>query len=177
MTTIALALFKKFWPYLLAALLVVAAIVWWNRYIGSVEAKGYTHGYDKATAEATAAKLVQLEVNRLAFAKLLSDRDTKAELLTKANDDALKQLGDSQNETAHLRDRLASNSSGLLINATCHQSTPRLGAKAPSVPGVDSGTGARLDKTAERAYNTLRDGIDTVEGKLAACQGELRIRQ
>jgi len=170
-------LLKKLWPYILAALLVVAALVWWNSYTASIEAKGYTHGYDKATAEATAAKLVQAEVNRLAFAKLLSDRDAKAALLTAANDTALKQLGDSRHETARLRDSLASGTVGLRIAATCPQSIPRLSPQAASVPSVDIGTGARLDKVAERSYNALRDGINQAAAQLSACQGELKIRQ
>jgi len=170
-------LLKKFWPYILAALLVVAALVWWNHFISSVEAKGYAHGYDKATAESTAAKLAQAEVNRRAFAKLLSDRDAKAALLTTANDTALKQLGDSRHETARLRDSLASGTVGLRINATCPQSQPRLGPQVTNDPSVDIGTGARLDKVAERSYNALRDGINQAAAQLSACQGELKIRQ
>ena len=35
-------LLNKFWPYILAAILVVAALVWWNSYTAGIEAKGYT---------------------------------------------------------------------------------------------------------------------------------------
>ena len=170
-------LLKKFWPYILAVILVVAALVWWNRFISGVEAKGYTHGYDKATAEATAAKLVQAEVNQKAFAALIADKDAKNALLSASDDKHSKALRTSQNETARLRDSLASGTVGLRINATCTQSIPRLGPQASSVPSVDIGTGARLDKVAERSYNALRDGINQATAQLAACQGELKIRQ
>ena len=170
-------LLKKFWPYILAVILVVVALVWWNRFISGVEAKGYTHGYDKATAEATAAKLVQAEVNQKAFAALIADKDAKNALLSASDDKHSKALRTSQNETARLRDSLASGTVGLYVNATCPQSQPRLGPQTTSNSSVDIGTGARLDKVAERSYNALRDGINQATAQLAACQGELKIRQ
>lgn len=47
MMTIALALLKRFWPYLLLIAGVVLAIIWFNQYLDSVEQRGY----DRRTAE------------------------------------------------------------------------------------------------------------------------------
>lgn len=177
MMTVALALLRKFWPYLLGALLVALALVWWNAYISSVESKGYARGYDKATAEATTKELAQQQANQAAFAALLADRDAKDATLSAAADKNFSALRTAQNETLRLRDRLASGSVGLRIAATCPQSTPRLGAQTAPGARVDTGTGAELDPVARQAYFALRDGINRVDAKLAACQDELRLRE
>ena len=124
------------------------------------------------TSKYEAEKRVQLEVNQKAFAALVADRDAKDARLTASNDKYLKQWRAAQNETNRLRN---SDSVGLRIAAIC----PTTGSppKATGYASVDTGTGAELDVTSRRAYYALRDGIDQVEAKLAACQSELRIRQ
>lgn len=47
MISIAAALLKRFWPFILAVILTFAVLVWWNRFIASVEQRGY----DKAVGE------------------------------------------------------------------------------------------------------------------------------
>jgi hypothetical protein len=172
-TTIALALLRKFWPYLLGALLVIAAVIWWNRYVHSIEARGDAGGYARATAEGTAKELAQLQVNQKAFAALIAARDIKDAALSASADKHLSDLRTAQNETT----RLASGSVGLRVFATCPQSTPRLGTQTTPGTRVDTGTGAELDAAARQAYFALRIGINQVDAKLAACQDELRLRQ
>lgn len=168
MTTVALALLRKFWPYILGVLLVVAALVWWNGYVASVESKGY----DKAVAESTARELAQARANQQAFAKLIADRDKQAAALTAANDKALKKLGEAQNETNRLRNV---DSYGLRVRALCPNSGQS--AQGATNASLDTGTGAELDSVARQDYNALRKGIDRTEAKLAACQAELILRQ
>ena len=65
MITIALALLKRFWPYILAALLVIAAVAAWNGYISHVESRGDKKGYDRATAEYNVKLVAAEEAARL----------------------------------------------------------------------------------------------------------------
>lgn len=175
MYTAAFTFLKKFWPYILGALLIVVCVIWWNSYISSVEERGYKRGYDKATAEYNVEKLKQAEVNQKAFAKLVSDRDAGNALLTASTDAAMKKLQESQHETKRLRDLANAGRVGLHINAHCP--TAGTDSQVTGYASLDTGTGAELDPTARQAYFDLRDGIDTVESKLAACQGELKLRQ
>lgn len=93
--------------------------------------------------------------------------------LSAKNDQHAADLRAAQNETNLLRSRVNAGSLGLRVAANC----PDLSQVAPA-PGsrVDSGTGAELAGPARRAYFALRDGIDAVDAKLAACQDELRLR-
>lgn len=93
----------------------------------------------------------------------------------KASDDAhASQLQKAQNETNALRDRVSAGPVRLLVAAKC----PAAGVvpAASSASSVDPGDGAELDPSARSAYFALRDGIDRAEGKLSACQGQLKLR-
>lgn len=135
---------------------------------------GYKVADWRLTGQYTAEKLEASQEAAKALAAMTADRDALAGKLSAANDQHTNELRNAQNETNRLRDRLANNSSGLRIAATCPES--RLGPQAPSGARVDSGTGAELDSTARRAYFALRDGIDRASAQLAACQDELRLR-
>jgi prophage endopeptidase len=101
-------------------------------------------------------------------------RDALAARLRASDDLHAAKLQEAQNETNRLRDRVSAGPVRLLVAAKC-PAVPDL-PQAASAPGVDSGTGAELDPAARSAYFALRDGINAAEGKLAACQGELRER-
>jgi hypothetical protein len=123
----------------------------------------------KANAEALAvahAAIAQRDEAVAAYTHLAGELSAK-------NDQHAAELRAAQNETNLLRTRVNAGSLGLRVAATC----PDLSQIAPA-PGsrVDTGTGAELAGTAQQAYFALRDGIDTVDAKLAACQDELRLR-
>ena len=98
-------------------------------------------------------------------------RDALAARLRASDDLHAAKLQEAQDETNRLRDRVSAGPARLLVAAKC-PAAPNL-PEAASAPGVDSGTRAELDPEARSAYFALRDGINAVEGKLAACQGEL----
>ncbi len=120
-------------------------------------------------AERVTQRDAAAEVLRLA----LADRDRKADTLRAANDTNLAKLQGAQDETNLLRTRLASGTGGLRVRAICP--TAPVPQAAPA-SGVGDGAGAELDPAARRDYFALRDGINRVEAKLAACQDELRVR-
>lgn len=102
------------------------------------------------------------------------ERDALAARLRASDDLHAAKLKEAQDETNSLRDRVSAGPVRLLVAAKC-PAAPLLPEASPA-PGVDSGTRAELDPEARSAYFALRDGIDAAEGKLRACQGELRER-
>lgn len=99
-------------------------------------------------------------------------RDALAADLAASNDLHLAKLKGAQDETNRLRDCLRSGTCGLRVAVKCPDQ-PTAGATGT---GVDSGAWADLAPTAGQAYFALRDGIDRVDVKLAACQAELKKR-
>lgn len=127
-------------------------------------------------ANAAADKKALQDVKTAVDARTLAEgqRDALAARLRAADDLHAAKLQEAQNETNRLRDRVSAGPVRLLVAAKC-PAAPNL-PQAASAPGVDSGTGAELDASARLAYFALRDGIDRVEAKLAACQAELSER-
>lgn len=153
----------------LAARLIAAAIA-----LGVAFGAGWSvNGWRidaKVNAEAAQALKTAQDGRTLAE----GERDALAARLRASDDLHATKLKEAQNETNSLRDRVSAGPVRLLVAAKCPAS-PVL-PQATSAPSVDPGTSAELDPSARSAYFALRDGIDAVEGKLAACQGELRER-
>lgn len=138
---------------------------------------GFLSGYKvedwRATSKANAEALAVAHSAIEARDKAVAAYTHLAGELSAKNDQHAAELRTAQNETNFLRSRVNAGSLGLRVAANC----PDLSQVAPA-PGsrVDSGTGAELAGPARRAYFALRDGIDAVDAKLAACQDELRLR-
>ena len=152
------------WVGLGAALLSAAALggsYWQGRQDGRALER------DKVTAERNAATIQR--------DKALRERDELADKLRQADDVHTSQLQKARDETTALRDRSAAGAVRLRVAAFCLDQRPAV-PEAPAASGVDPGAGAELDTAARSAYFALRDGIDAVQGKLAACQDQLAQR-
>ena len=106
----------------------------------------------------------------------IDERDALALQLKTSDDNHAQALRKAQDETNLLRDRVSAGAVGLRIAAKCHAAATRV-SEAASSAGLGDGAGAELDGTARQAYFALRDGIDRASAQLAACQGELMLRQ
>ncbi len=156
-------------PYrLLALALLVVACMGFGFIKGEMSGSGRVQArWDAASAQRD--KLTGEAIARQRAKILANDAALQA-----AADQHLKELQHAQRETNQLRDCVRDGTCGLRINAVCPAATGRL--EEPSAAGLDPGTGARLAPSAERAYFALRDGIDSAQSKLSACQDELKIR-
>jgi len=79
----------------------------------------------------------------------------------------------TEDENRRLRDAVAAGDVRLRVAARC-PAGPGLPATAAG-PGLDHGAGAELDPAARPAYHALREGLERVGGKLAACQDRLAV--
>lgn len=146
--------------------LSVLALLLMGAFCGGYKAADY-----HLTARATADALKRAQDAEKASAEAIAAYNHLAGELSAANDKHTNELRSAQNETNHLRDRIAAGAGSLRVSATC---PPSPGLNAGS--HVDSGTWAELDPAARLAYFALRDGIDRASAQLAACQDELRLR-
>lgn len=143
----------------LAAVLLVSAMAF---------GAGWTVRGWKASSEALEAAQNAREALTLAEA----EKNALAADLRAADDRFAQKLEESQHETNVLRDRVSAGPVRLLVAAKCPVAVP----EAPAASGVDPEPRAELDPAARSAYFALRDGINVTEGKLQACQAELRLR-
>ncbi len=105
------------------------------------------------------------------LAKAEKKRDELAEVLAKNDEQHRKEMEVQQNETKKLRDDVARGAVRLRVRAAC----PSV-SQAAAGASVDTGAGATLDPVAESDYYALRDAIARTEGKLRACQDQLKER-
>jgi prophage endopeptidase len=142
--------------------------------LASAFASGWAVNGWRASAAADAKALQALKAATDARALAEGQRDALAARLRASDDIHAARLQKAQDETNSLRDRVSAGPVRLLIAAKC-PTAPDL-PQAASAPSMGDGARAELNPAARSAYFALRDGINAVEGKLAACQGELRER-
>lgn len=156
---------------ILAALLIAAAGAF-----GGWTAQGWHLGekIEALKADHSAAITDAVRETSRALAAMTSDRDAKADLLAAIDLKFTNQLTKARHETNAYRTCLAAGTCGLRIAATCPASGSK-DATAAQSGSVDSPAGATLDAAAEQAYLALREGINTTEATLTACQKSLAV--
>ncbi|EBN7715269.1 lysis protein [Salmonella enterica] len=82
-----------------------------------------------------------------------------------------KELADAQNQIDALERDVAAGRRRLYVNATCSAVSA---GKTTSTPGVDDGTGPRLNPTAERNYYTLRKRIEKARKQIDGLQSYIK---
>ena len=158
---------------LLARLAIVAALVG-GGFGGGWVVNGWRLGEAMASLKADhSAAVATSNAAALSMQKTLdAQREATAAQLSSIATAGAKQLKALKNENDTLRASVRGGSIGLRVAATC----PSPGGNVPTgAPGgiVDTGTGPRLNPDAEPDYFALRDGIQTQQATLAACQKAL----
>lgn len=127
-------------------------------------------GIKRAHAEALAANTA----STMAAQKALdAKRDQLAQRIAVIDTEESQALKKANDETERLRRCIADGTCGLRVRAVCPKPAVVVSSAAPS-SGMGADTSARLDRTVEPDYFALRDGINTVQKQLSACQRILR---
>jgi phage-related tail protein len=158
----------------LAITFIIAALACFSGW----EINGWRLGMEIQSIKAKHSDEMVQQANEASAKKAVLEkvRDALADKLAALNADYTTKLSKARHDNQTLRDRLASGTIGLRIDATC-PSTPAGSAQAAQGGSVDSGSGAQLSAAAGSAYSALRDNITTTETTLIACQNSLRLFQ
>lgn len=138
-------------------LIVVAALAWTtDHYHGN--AVKYKDQRDTVT-------------HKLALANAtITDMQTRQRDVAALDVRYTKELADAQNQIDALERDVAAGRRRLYVNATC----PAVVRKTTATPGVDDGTGPRLNPTAERNYYTLRKRIEKARKQIDGLQSYIK---
>ncbi|ECW7554111.1 lysis protein [Salmonella enterica] len=110
--------------------------------------------------------------HKLALANAtITDMQTRQRDVAALDAKYTKELADAQNQIDALERDVAAGRRRLYVNATC----PAVPAgKTTATPGVDDGTGPRLNPTAERNYYTLRKRIEKARKQIDGLQSYIK---
>ena len=154
--------------------LIISIVIALAGFFAGWQSNGWRLGMEIQSIKAQhSAELVQ-QANEASSKKATLEkvRDALADKLAVLDAEYTAQLSKARHDNQTLRNRLASGTVGLRIDATC-PSAGTGSAQSAQGGGVDSDSGAVLSAAAGQAYLDLRDNITTTEVTLQACQGAL----
>ncbi|EJT7257486.1 lysis protein [Salmonella enterica] len=142
----------------IASLLIVAAALGWTTSHYHGNAVKYKDQRDTATHNLKLANAT------------ITDMQTRQRDVAALDARYTKELADAQNQIDALERDVAAGRRRLYVNATCSAVV----RKTTATPGVDDGTGPRLNPTAERNYYTLRKRIEKARKQIDGLQSYIK---
>ncbi|EAA8353977.1 lysis protein [Salmonella enterica] len=143
----------------IVSLLILAAALGWTTSHYHGNAVKYKDQRDTATHNLKMAN------------ETISDMQTRQRDVAALDAKYTKELADAQNQIDALERDVAAGRRRLYVNATCSAVSA---GKTTSPPGVDDGTGPRLNPTAERNYYTLRKRIEKARKQIDGLQSYIK---
>ncbi|EAQ8163071.1 lysis protein [Salmonella enterica] len=143
---------------IIASLLIVAAALGWTTSHYHGNAVKYKDQRDTATHNLKLANAT------------ITDMQTRQRDVAALDARYTKELADAQNQIDALERDVAAGRRRLYVNATCSAVV----RKTTATPGVDDGTGPRLNPTAERNYYTLRKRIEKARKQIDGLQSYIK---
>ncbi|EBN7969343.1 lysis protein [Salmonella enterica] len=143
---------------IIASLLIVAAALGWTTSHYHGNAVKYKDQRDTATHNLKLANAT------------ITDMQTRQRDVAALDARYTKELADAQNQIDALERDVAAGHRRLYVNATCSAVV----RKTTATPGVDDGTGPRLNPTAERNYYTLRKRIEKARKQIDGLQSYIK---
>ncbi|ENI4404725.1 lysis protein [Salmonella enterica] len=143
---------------IIASLLIVAAALGWTTSHYHGNAVKYKDQRDTATHNLKLANAT------------ITDMQTRQRDVAVLDARYTKELADAQNQIDALERDVAAGRRRLYVNATCSAVV----RKTTATPGVDDGTGPRLNPTAERNYYTLRKRIEKARKQIDGLQSYIK---